>query len=64
MEDNEEIVNEQEEPNWRIGKCSACEKHNVYTTFCLGTYHGNLWCGWLCNDCLELQRKINLGRLQ
>lgn len=40
-------------PETKIGKCPWCERHKVMLTFVVGQYAGNIWCDWICYECLN-----------
>lgn len=48
----------------KFGTCPWCGKHNQVLYFAIGQYDNRIWCGWICNNCLEVKRKEQWGELQ
>lgn len=48
-------MSEPEQP--RRGKCPVCKEDGKWLHFALGSYKGDLWCNWICNDCYKSLRK-------
>ena len=56
MLDREENEKSLQDINRKFGKCDICEKERMLM-FALGEYHGQLWCGWVCPDCIRLAQE-------
>ena len=58
MSDKEGIEKSLQDINRKFGKCDICEKERMLW-FSLGSYHGQLWCGCLCTDCIVAAQESN-----
>ena len=48
----------------KYGKCPWCGKHNTFLYFATGSYHGNLWCDWICGKCLDAARELPVMKME
>ena len=56
MLDKEGIEKSLQDINRKFGKCDICEKERMLW-FSLGSYRGQLWCGWVCPDCIRMAQE-------
>ena len=46
----------------RFGKCQWCERHNQVLHSVVGQHDGQLWCGWICYECLVAAQQKDWGK--
>ena len=37
----------------RFGECPLCSEKDKWLYFALGSHKGNIWCKWICRECLD-----------